>query len=52
MKIEGVSPSMPAKININKNDSHVEINNVGDDINMYLQCMHVQLMGPSVYISN
>lgn len=52
IKIEGISPSMQAKININKHDSHVEVSIVGDDINMYLQCMHVQLMGPSVYISN
>jgi hypothetical protein len=50
MKIEGISPNMLAKININKHGSYVEVSIAGDDINMFLRCFHVQLMGPSVYI--
>lgn len=52
MKIEGISPNMLAEINIKKYDLYSEINIFGDAINMYLKCLHVQLMGPSVYISN
>lgn len=49
MKIDGMSTDMLAKIEIDINNNEVLIN--GDDIFLNLKCSHIQLMGPSVYIS-
>ena len=52
IKIEGISTNMPAKIKIDKNDHYNEVSINGSTIYLYLKCAHIQLMGPSVYISN
>ncbi|WP_252182542.1 immunity 50 family protein [Citrobacter sp. wls710] len=49
LKIDGMSTDMLAKIEIDINNNEVLIN--GDDIFLNLKCSHIQLMGPSVYIS-
>jgi hypothetical protein len=51
LKIEGMSTDMPAKIEIEKNTSSSEVIIKGSDIFLNLKCSHIQLMGPSVYIS-
>ncbi|MFT4173774.1 MAG: Imm50 family immunity protein [Rhodocyclaceae bacterium] len=51
LKIEGMSTYMPAKIIIKKHADGSEIVVNGDNIFLNLKCSHVQLMGPSVYIS-
>lgn len=51
LKIDGMSTDMLANITI---DIHTENNEViinGRDIFLNLKCSHIQLMGPSVYIS-
>lgn len=49
LKIDGVSTDMLAKIEIDTNSNEVIIK--GDSIFLKLECAHIQLMGPSVYIS-
>lgn len=51
LKIEGMSTDMPAKIEIEKHTAHNEVIIKGADIFLTLMCSHIQLMGPSVYIS-
>lgn len=51
LKIEGMSTDMPAKIEIQKNTPYSEVIIKGADIFLNLKCSHIQLMGPSVYIS-
>lgn len=51
LKIEGMSTDMPAKIEIQKNTSYSEVIINGADIFLNLKCSHIQLMGPTVYIS-
>ncbi|HDR2784872.1 TPA: immunity 50 family protein [Enterobacter sichuanensis] len=51
LKIEGMSTDMPAKIEIQKNTSYSVVIIKGADIFLNLKCSHIQLMGPSVYIS-
>jgi hypothetical protein len=49
LKIDGISTDMLAKIEIDNNNNEVIIK--GTDIFLNLKCSHIQLMGPSVYIS-
>lgn len=49
LKIDGMSTDMLAKIEIDTNINEVIIK--GDSIFLNLECAHIQLMGPSVYIS-
>ena len=49
LKIDGMSTDMLAKIEIDTNSNEVIIK--GDGIFLNLECAHIQLMGPSVYIS-
>ena len=49
LKIDGMSTDMLAKIKIDTNSNEVIIK--GDSIFLNLKCAHIQLMGPSVYIS-
>ena len=51
LKIDGISTDMPARIEINKHAGNNEVIIKGDDIFLNLKCSHIQLMGPSVYIS-
>ncbi|HDR2846338.1 TPA: immunity 50 family protein [Enterobacter sichuanensis] len=51
LKIEGMSTDMPAKIEIQKNTPYREVIIKGAEIFLNLKCSHIQLMGPSVYIS-
>ena len=51
LKIDGMSTDMPAKIEIKKNTDNDEVIIKGSDIFLNLKCSHIQLMGPSVYIS-
>lgn len=50
LKIEGMSTDKPAKIEIKKTPCS-EVIIKGADIFLNLKCSHIQLMGPSVYIS-
>ncbi|EEJ4070359.1 hypothetical protein AH861_004211, partial [Salmonella enterica subsp. enterica serovar Minnesota] len=49
LKIDGMSTDMLAKIEIHTDNNEVIIK--GADILLNLKCSHIQLMGPSVYIS-
>ncbi|EAB3599027.1 hypothetical protein D9N40_02380, partial [Salmonella enterica] len=49
LKIDGMSTDMLAKIEIHTDNNEVIIK--GTDILLNLKCSHIQLMGPSVYIS-
>ncbi|MCX8985776.1 Imm50 family immunity protein [Citrobacter portucalensis] len=49
LKIDGMSIDMLAKIEIDTNNNEVLVK--GTDIFLNLKCSHIQLMGPSVYIS-
>lgn len=51
LKIEGMSTDMPAKIEIQKNTPYSKVIIKGADIFLNLKCSHIQLIGPSVYIS-
>ena len=52
IKLDGMSTDMPAKIKINRINNINEVLIKGYTIYLYLECAHIQLMGPSVYISN
>lgn len=51
LKIEGMATDMPAKIEIENKSGNSEVIIKGDDVFLNLRCSHIQLMGPSVYIS-
>lgn len=51
LKIDGISTDMLARIEIKKHNNNNEIIIKGRDILLNLTCSHIQLMGPSVYIS-
>lgn len=51
LDIKGMSTDMPAKMKINKEGKYSNILIKGDSITLKLTCIHIQLMGPSVYIS-
>lgn len=50
LKIDGVDKNILATININESHNEVCINGTG--FHLYLECFHIQFLGPSVYISN
>jgi len=52
IRLDGISTNMQAKIKIGKKDGHSEILINGPEIFLHLKCIHIQFMGPSVYISN
>lgn len=52
IKLDGMSTNMQAKIKIEKNDGYSEVLISGPSIFLHLKCIHIQFMGPSVYISN
>lgn len=49
LKIDGMSTDMLAKIEIDTNSNEVIIK--GESVSLNIKCAHIQLMGPSVYIS-
>lgn len=49
LKIDGMSTDMLAKIEIDTNSNEVIIK--GENVFLSIKCAHIQLMGPSVYIS-
>lgn len=51
LKIDGMSTEMLAEISIYIHTENNEVMINGRDIFLNLKCSHIQLMGPSVYIS-
>lgn len=51
LKIDGMSTDMLANITIDIHNENNEVIINGSDIFLNLKCSHIQLMGPSVYIS-
>ncbi|MCW7764665.1 Imm50 family immunity protein [Photorhabdus luminescens] len=51
INIEGIAVNMLAKIEIKKENGHNKVIINGSNFRLNLECMHIQFMGPSVYIS-
>lgn len=51
LSINGMSTIMPAQIKIEAENNNNKVIIKGDSIKLHLNCIHIQLMGPSVYIS-
>ena len=49
--ISGVSRNMKAEINFDIHESDNKIKITGDDFSIIFKCLHINLTGPSVYLS-
>lgn len=52
LAVSGISNEMRAKIKIKNIDDKIEVNILGDMLNINMKCQHIQFMGPSVYIES
>ena len=49
--ISGVSKNMKAEINFDIHESDSKVKITGDDFNISFKCSHINVTGPSVYLS-